>query len=186
MLCQSSLMVGSCPFEESCLFLHDPRVNSESLCASCKTRTTPLKTSRDSFYWPDQQLEKISAAQQRYEIPESFSSSQGYSIQSPHNRGVFSLWHHFIQMLIDPDSLSTSSQNSEENCFLPQRSRLPTFVRLAQGEPDEFRLEKNAQIPTFSEWKALRLLGRRRPELRARKEGMTTMHPRGYSVRESC
>jgi hypothetical protein len=187
LLCQCSLMAGHCPYEESCLFLHDPRVLVDSKPplsggSSCKTRTSPLKTTRDAFYWPDQQVNL--EIQQRYEIPEKFSRStvaQGYSPQSAHNRGIFSLWSHFIQMLVDPSSVENSDT---KNSFLPDRSRLPVFVRLAshQGEymhPDKFRLEKEAETPKFLEWKATH-------NQCCQSGKKIAIHPRGCTERASC
>jgi hypothetical protein len=141
LLCNCSLMCGACAFDSSCHFIHDRRVISKELGSGCKPRATPLKSNlRDSFFWPDQQLPEKD--QHVYEIPENFSCSQSHSHLSAHNRGLYSLWGHFIDMLVDPHSYLKPSRNSEENIFLPKRSRLPTFVRLAQGE--EFPLEKKA------------------------------------------
>jgi hypothetical protein len=186
LLCQCSLMTGNCPYEDGCLFLHDPRVFVDSKppligISGCKQKAPPLNTTRDAFYWPDQS--HVNAVGQRYEIPEKFARSfpHGNSLPSAHNRGIFSLWSHFTQMLLDRSSGATSSF---QNSFLPDRSRLPIFVRLAQGEHldiDEFRSEKKAHIPTFFEWKALHS-----SSSTIIKKGVTL--PRGCSARgrESC
>ena len=92
MICFSYVSSGACPYRDHCVFIHDPRLESEYfapliLNGTAGKRPMGLRTMvKDTFYWPDQprsQVEHhleadtgIPRCNQCYLIPDEFSAAR--------------------------------------------------------------------------------------------------------------
>ena len=150
MCCVSLLLGGSCPFGQRCVFLHDPRLVStfqnKKICKIKVLSSSKSRPIKDSFFWPDMNTcNETDSSEQYYDIPAKFSltyqqsGSHQHAHQQAHDRGVYSLWSHFIDLMEkighDEEDLLITPVNDAENQHLPTRSRLPVFVHLANGLP---------------------------------------------------
>ena len=106
MVCLSWLFSGTCPYQNQCSFLHDPRL-VDSLAAHTLPRLMSTKgfyddkqpVRKDSFFWPDMMT---NPPKQIYAIDVSFKSySKKRRNNSYHDRSLYSIWNHFIDFLAD-------------------------------------------------------------------------------------
>lgn len=148
--CRTFISVGTCPYHERCVYLHDPRI----ICHEAKTKTRRKNredNELDSLYWPHMPLSMMQplSARQPY-------VNQQYNVPMPdarrlpphflrHDLAVFSLWQHFVDYcasLLEP--LPPESTNQDDApCFHPvdipfniytSAMRLPIFRILAAGQ----------------------------------------------------
>lgn len=142
--CRTFISVGTCPYRERCVYLHDPRC----ICKEAKTKTRRKNKEDvvlDSLFWPvmPQSMvnEKLDSNGQPHVI-------QAYSVPQPqndqyqdHDRAVFSMWMHFVDScLANQDSKSGASMSacySAPNTLLNRYTnmkRLPVFLSLSRYE----------------------------------------------------
>ena len=148
MTCLTHIHSGICPYGRRCVFLHDPRVSSTrpGLRAFPASKGTPKSANvKDTFYWPDQRKEDISAnlepgtnlpaCNQEYNIPEAFQMSSC----SLHDRGLYSMWNFFIDFMLDINDNDSSFYSTskhvdcETNAHVSSMRRLPVFLSLGRG-----------------------------------------------------
>jgi len=133
--CKTLISVGTCPYGERCVFLHDPR-----LVCHISTPISRLKNKEDSvadsFFWP-------------LTAPESGPNKKGdnnfrqYSVPAMHHdqyqlhdQALYSLWQHYVEFCKITGKAQKSTgprmapQDIPVNIFT-QRPRLPVFRQLS-------------------------------------------------------
>lgn len=143
MPCQTFVACGNCPYNERCVFLHDNRVK-HSKRDEIAARATPQNNSiKDTFYWPDMPASQLEATwlpsnDQCYSFPlvSSVVRSRDNSVpgQKPnmHDKGVFSLWNHFVY-LFDTNAKDENEYSNTETNIFTRSKRLDVFIQLAQA-----------------------------------------------------
>lgn len=53
---QTFLSTGGCPYNDRCVFLHDPRLQVESFRLRTVKNVRQAGTVKDTFYWPDMEV----------------------------------------------------------------------------------------------------------------------------------
>ena len=138
MACNTMVMSGACGYSDTCVFLHDPRLQVKDI-AITKSVGKPLKgnKNKDSWYWPDMNPElvlntreptclSLPCCTQPYMIPQEFADSN----RNAHDRGLYSMWNHFIAYIGSVSTQDTSIGRYLNHTVEPCR-RLPIFVQLA-------------------------------------------------------
>jgi len=156
--CRTFISVGTCPYRERCVYLHDPRC----ICKEAKTKTRRKNKEDvvlDSLFWPvmPQSMvnEKLDSNGQPHVI-------QAYSVPQPqndqyqdHDRAVYSMWMHFVDScLANQDSKSGAQMSacySAPNTLLNRYTnmkRLPTFLTLSRGESLDRKQSQTLACPS--------------------------------------
>jgi len=140
---------GCCPYNDKCVFLHDPEIKIDGIRLKPATRNSKTSTSlvKDSWYWPDMDHDEVfctldvfglPSANQCYHIPSNFR------YQTRHDQTLLSLWAHFVDECkrahAHRNHSSTESSSVEPdstvlvNPYLGvNRRRLPIFVLLSNS-----------------------------------------------------
>lgn len=171
--CRTFISVGTCPYRERCVYLHDPRI----ICREAKTKTRRKNkedTVVDSLFWPimpyGQVASKLDSNRQPHVI-------QSYVVPSPqqdqfyrHDQAVYSMWMHFVDFCSACNaftpSLSSGEVKKEDTsaCFqapdLPCNAytnapRLPIFRALSNNQSVGKSLDQIPQLlkPAYEEEK---------------------------------
>ena len=53
---QTFLSTGGCPYNDRCVFLHDPRLHIESFRLRTVKNVRQSGVLKDTFYWPDMEV----------------------------------------------------------------------------------------------------------------------------------
>lgn len=147
--CRTFISVGTCPYRERCVYLHDPRC----ICKDAKTKTRRKNKEDmmpDSLFWPvmpyDMVASKLDANQQphviqQYQVP--YPQNDKYQ---PHDRALYSIWMNFVDSCVANSNSDPNSDSQEMQCYkAPDVSinihtcmmRLPIFMLFSQsnGKP---------------------------------------------------
>lgn len=144
--CRTFISVGTCPYRERCVYLHDPR------CVSKEARTRTRKKNKedstsDSLFWPVMPQSKVNSRLDGNQQPHVV---QEYSVPVPrqdqyekHDRALYSLWMHFVDFCISNSVVGELSEHLK--CVLSSEvlvnmqtkaPRLNVFVKLSQCHND--------------------------------------------------
>ena len=120
------ISVGTCPYRERCVYLHDARC----LCKSAKSKSRKKNrddTTTDALFWPfvstfdtQHQHQRI-IAQSTYQVPRP-SLSKDKATQSHHDEAMYSLWNTFVEFCVALNNNSSSQQSSNNNSSNQQAS----------------------------------------------------------------
>lgn len=106
--CKTFISVGTCPYRERCVYLHDPRV----LCKSAKSKSRKKNkddTAVDSLFWPFVSIHSNHApSSQVYNVP---APQTDKPFVSYHDEAMYSLWNSFIECCM-AINLATSVRES--------------------------------------------------------------------------
>jgi hypothetical protein len=119
--CRTFISVGTCPYRERCVYLHDPRI----ICREAKTKTRRKNkedTVSDSYYWPimsfQQVAGKLDANRQPHVIQPYIVPPAVNDEFTRHDEAVHSLWMHFVD-LCAATAASTNIQDCESMpCYM--------------------------------------------------------------------
>lgn len=145
--CRTFISVGTCPYRERCVYLHDPRC----ICREAKTKTRRKNkedTVLDSLFWPIMPYTQVAAKLDSNRQPHVI---QQYVVPAPqteqyrnHDEAVYSMWMHFVdfcaacsestQVLDADDSPCYMAPDMPMNMYT-NKKRLPTFRALSSGRP---------------------------------------------------
>lgn len=143
--CRTFISVGTCPYRERCVYLHDPRC----ICREAKTKTRRKNKDDvvlDSMFWPIMSYNSVSTKLDNNRQPHVI---QPYVVPPPqndqyrrHDEAVHSMWMHFVDFCM-ATAESQHVQNADSApCFaapdLPvnaytKQPRLPVFRALSSG-----------------------------------------------------
>lgn len=101
--CRTFISVGTCPYRERCVYLHDPRI----VCREAKTKTRRKNKDDvvlDSMFWPIMPYNVVAAKLDNNRQPHVI---QNYVVPPPqndqyrrHDECVFSIWMHFVDLCL--------------------------------------------------------------------------------------
>eukprot|EP01038_Epipyxis_sp_PR26KG_P016679 gene16679-22812_t len=156
--CRAFISMGTCPYRERCVYLHDPRITSR-----IEVKTNSRKKSKDdvvidSFFWPVMGANSFNGkvdrsgqpiVMQEYKVPPSMNTFGTENNSDLHDKALYSLWMHFTDYCQSiPWANNTSAKNirnknhhihSTEDTDLnshTRRPRLNIFKQLSRGEFD--------------------------------------------------
>jgi hypothetical protein len=145
--CRTFISVGTCPYRERCVYLHDPRI----ICREAKTKTRRKNEEDsvvDSLFWPVMPYNAVAGKMDSNRQPHVI---QPYTVPPPqsdqfyrHDQAVYSMWMHFVDYCSACNSKSEMlvSKYVETACFqapdqpynaYTKQARLPVFRTLSQG-----------------------------------------------------
>jgi len=141
--CRTFISVGTCPYRERCVYLHDPRI----LCRDSKTKTRKRNKEDDtvdSLFWPIMTQENSHFRLDNHGKPRVI---QQYHVPPPqsndykaHDEAVYSLWNNFVEFCqwnsnhnYDNDNTGYLSSNVIANKYT-NKKRLNTFLLLSNGK----------------------------------------------------
>lgn len=141
--CKTFVSVGTCPYRDRCVYLHDPRL----IHRDAKTKTRKKNSDDvilDSFFWPvmpeREVRKKLDSSRQPHVIQNySVPGAQQWNNECIHDKAIFSMWMHFTEFCAASNTTSSSERNSKT--FDPRsminnystRQRLGMFVNLSNG-----------------------------------------------------
>lgn len=112
--CRTFISVGTCPYRERCVYLHDPRV----ICREAKTKTRRKNkedTVVDTLFWPIMPYAQVASKLDNNRQPHVI---QNYIVPPPqsdqfyrHDQAVYSMWMHFVDFC----SACAASENGRDN-----------------------------------------------------------------------
>jgi Zinc finger C-x8-C-x5-C-x3-H type (and similar) len=140
------ISTGSCPYNDRCVFLHDPRTVSSRIIYRTKQRKSKEDLCQDSFFWPTMprhevvgrlDFRNLPLISQHYVVPHP-TTTTGTPREMRNNYAVYSMWSHFLDFLAaDPNSViriprrvDPPNAYDEVNQHTGKR-RLPVFVSLS-------------------------------------------------------
>jgi hypothetical protein len=140
--CRTFISVGTCPYRERCVYLHDPRC----ICREAKTKTRRKNKDDivlDSLFWP---IMPYNAVAQKLDNNRQPHVIQPYNVPSPqsdqfrrHDEAVYSMWMHFVDFC-----LATG-----ESTHVPYPDLAPCFAA-----PD-LPINAYSQLPRLSVFRVL-------------------------------
>ena len=144
--CKTYISVGSCPYRERCVYLHDPRVGTKS-AKSSNRRKNKDSTAADAFYWPNMNRQVVSSS--RREKPnKEFLHIYSICVENMDISAlqVHSIWEHFVDTCrgspsLNPDqsrSVHTGRRRLKTLCLLSQGKRPCLSVELTEQEQSDF------------------------------------------------
>jgi len=131
--CRTFISVGTCPYRERCVYLHDPRI----ICREAKTKTRRKNkddTVNDSYYWPimsfQQVATKLDANRQPHVIQPYVVPPAMNDEFVRHDEAVHSLWMHFVD-LCAATAASTNAHDCESMpCFVAPDIATNAYTKL--------------------------------------------------------
>ena len=142
--CITFTSIGSCPYKQRCVFLHDPRLqsscdvtlkhykkksnnNGEDLChnAMSTSRKNTVDRTLDIFFFP-QKSGTDSWNMEKYDVSYSDDVMTPWKFTK---KAEYSLWNHFVEFLSSDKSYDCAGIY---NSYTGKR-RLPIFVELSKG-----------------------------------------------------
>eukprot|EP01032_Pedospumella_encystans_P013891 gene13891-15974_t len=165
MACNTFIMTGACPYSDRCVFMHDFRIKAEGARVRTTRQTKADNTIKDTFYWPDMTRKDIGRyldaqglpdPNQRYVIPESFASIHA----SFHNRGLYSVWNHFVEFCAHNSRIEAENKPMERDNFFQVSDyagnrhiygtyRLSVFVHLSVVLEERYRAKQRPLESSF-------------------------------------
>eukprot|EP01032_Pedospumella_encystans_P013942 gene13942-16030_t len=166
MACNTFIMTGACPYSDRCVFMHDFRIKAEGARVRTTRQTKADNTIKDTFYWPDMTRKDIGRyldaqglpdPNQRYVIPESFASIHA----SFHNRGLYSVWNHFVEFCAHNSRIEAENKPMERDNFFQVSDyagnrhiygtyRLSVFVHLSVVLEERYRAKQRPLESSFA------------------------------------
>jgi len=167
--CKTLIAVGTCPYGERCVFLHDPRLICHTAHSISRLKNKE-DTVVDSFFWPlaasADALNGQLALQQNKKSDHNF---RPYSIPPPkndqfrmHDQALYSIWMHYVEFCRvaakEQKSYGTTPKLTPQDLpinVFTQTARLPVFQLLSSsnGMPinrEQYQLVVNHDINTES------------------------------------
>jgi hypothetical protein len=158
--CRTFLSTGSCPYNDRCVFIHDPRIASASPQLRIRKKTKDDSTI-DAFFWTPMNNDDTRTLTDQNNIPQV---SQFYIVSTPLEQlantnkpyavrelrtaiAVYSMWNYYLDFLAT-DPLSTVShiprrvpaaKPADPVNRHTGRRRLPIFVKLASSNESKPR-----------------------------------------------
>ena len=144
--CKTFVCVGTCPYRDRCVYLHDPRLIHKD--AKTKTRKKNSEDSiLDSFFWPTMPIhevrKKLDASRQphviqNYLVPGAESWNNKQPDAFIHDSAIYSMWMHFTEFCSTSnngsyDKNSASFQVTKLYNKYTDRKRLGIFVNLSNS-----------------------------------------------------
>ncbi|KAJ1406631.1 hypothetical protein B484DRAFT_436673 [Ochromonadaceae sp. CCMP2298] len=145
--CRTFISVGTCPYRERCVYLHDPRCIYKE--ASTKTRRKNKEdVVLDSLFWPVMPYAMVAV---KLDLGRQPHVIQSYSVPMPqkdqyhrHDAAVYSLWMHFVDFsLANMESTAICAGGADHAaCYsapevphnsYTQEARLSVFRHLSRG-----------------------------------------------------
>eukprot|EP00401_Gymnodinium_catenatum_P078712 CAMPEP_0117483218 /NCGR_PEP_ID=MMETSP0784-20121206/13824_1 /TAXON_ID=39447 /ORGANISM="" /LENGTH=321 /DNA_ID=CAMNT_0005277743 /DNA_START=13 /DNA_END=978 /DNA_ORIENTATION=- len=143
--CRTFISVGTCPYRERCVYLHDPRC----ICRDAKTKTRRKNKEdvvADALFWPVMPYSMVSSKLDNNRQPHVI---QSYSVPLPqndqyrrHDGAVYSMWMHFVDFCQANNEMHCAPYADAAACYsapdAPINSytglpRLSVFTRLSRG-----------------------------------------------------
>lgn len=133
--CRTFVSVGTCPYRERCVYLHDPRC----ICRDAKSKTRRKNKEDenvDSLFWPVLPSDFV---RRRLDNNGQPIVIQPYHVPTPksdqyqlHDEAVFSMWNHFTSYCSGVTSNPSHLKSEPVNEFT-RKFRLETFIVLSRG-----------------------------------------------------
>lgn len=144
--CRTFISTGSCPYNDRCVFLHDPSIVSKPVYIKTKRKSKEDMVT-DLFFWPTMSLNSVMGKTDMKNMPHI---AQPFIVPAPasymqingnNDLAVFSMWEHFLDFC-KSDSLSVVAQPRKVpplNPYVPNnpytgRKRLPFLVKLSENQ----------------------------------------------------
>lgn len=160
--CRTFISVGTCPYRERCVYLHDPRI----ICREAKTKTR-RKNKEDSvvdaLFWPIMPYNLVAAKQDNNRQPHVI---QPYTVPPPqndqylrHDQAVYSMWMHFVDLCAACATSEGPSQGDNAACYLApdtatnaytQEKRLAVFRALSNSKGRSLVSDDSSSIPSVA------------------------------------
>lgn len=148
--CRTFICTGTCPYGDRCVFLHDPRIESNCPALRARLRKSKEDSVSDSFFWhtmPRHEVQgktdgrNLPAISQHYIVPNPALNTIGLTRDVRNNDAVYSLWSYFLDFLVtDPASMIQIPRwslplvaNERVNKHTGKR-RLNLFVTMSEGK----------------------------------------------------
>lgn len=155
--CRTFISVGTCPYRERCVYLHDPRC----ICREAKTKTRRKNKEDvvlDSLFWPIMPYSMVAGKLDSNRQPHVI---QQYVVPPPqsepyrrHDEAVYSMWMHFVDFCSACSESVHAASADQAPCFMaPDRPfnaytnkfRLPVFRTLSAGLSFNAELEEKEE-----------------------------------------
>jgi len=138
--CRTFISVGTCPYRERCVYLHDPRI----ICREAKSKTRKKNKedeTPDSLFWPVLPVEiahrRVDSSGQPFVIQQYHVPIPQMDTYQRHDEAVYSLWNCFTTLCAITAGLATSNGKLDDPNMLANdftgQPRIPVFVKLSQG-----------------------------------------------------
>lgn len=143
--CRTFISVGTCPYRERCVYLHDPRC----ICRDAKTKTRRKNKEDvvlDSMFWPVMPYSMVSGKQDTNRQPHVI---QSYAVPLPqndqynrHDSSVYSMWMHFVDFCLANNETHNAPHADAAVCYCAPETatnsytghpRLPVFQSLSMA-----------------------------------------------------
>eukprot|EP01038_Epipyxis_sp_PR26KG_P008127 gene8127-11005_t len=155
--CRTFVSVGSCPYRERCVYLHDPRITN--IEAKTKTRKKNKEdVIQDSFFWPimsyNQLCGRLDSQGQPHVVQEYHVPYYQNDIYMVHDRGLYSLWMHFVdqcQALTQDQQILATHGYSEIDSKLHTYGMHEPLASLSAPDEDLNHYTKQPRLQVFKE-----------------------------------
>jgi hypothetical protein len=131
--CRTFISVGTCPYRERCVYLHDPRC----ICREAKTKTRRKNKDDivlDSLFWP---IMPYNAVAQKLDNNRQPHVIQPYNVPSPqpdqfrhHDEAVYSMWMHFVDFCLATGESTNVPYANLAPCFAAPDLPINAYTQL--------------------------------------------------------
>jgi hypothetical protein len=142
--CKKMICTGICSYRNRCHYIHDARIMSHAVKASCRKKDKEEKVEqKDLFFWPP-----LPAEDRMYSVPTSSFLQQSFTSSPKQGKisgpvAVASLWHHFVEVCVRVANKTDLADPPPEQRDAPllnevtRRPRLAVFVHLSLSGRDQ-------------------------------------------------
>lgn len=152
--CRTFISVGTCPYRERCVYLHDPRC----ICKEAKTKTRRKNKEDvvlDALFWPVMPYPMVAAKLDMNRQPHVI---QPYSVPLPqqdqyhkHDATVYSMWMHFVDFcLATSDSINVRHADSAP-CYAAPNAPINAYTGEARLKFFQFLSSCNGRVVSREE-----------------------------------
>lgn len=135
--CRTFISVGTCPYRERCVYLHDPRC----ICREAKTKTRRKNKEdvvMDALFWPVMPYPMVAAKLDANRQPHVI---QPYSVPLPqadqyrrHDTAVYSMWMHFVDFCLANSEGTSAAYADASACFSAPDVEINSYTQLPRLE----------------------------------------------------